>query len=176
MRLNDEQRQMAEQNIGLAYKMAHKYANRYVFLEFEDILSICMESLMMATVKHDAERGKFSTFACVCMKSKLMRANDRKAKRKIEGCSLDDELHTSDAYTLPFDEQIANKILLEQIYGDMENILLLLPSRHRDLIRLMLNNPYMSQAELAKLVGYTQPYISKIKQNMAKKLREALAS
>lgn len=69
--LTDDQRQMAEDNVNLVYGFVNKYKSNYPWLEYDDILGVCMESYCRAIQTHNPERGKISTHAYWYMRSYL---------------------------------------------------------------------------------------------------------
>lgn len=67
--MTDEQRKLAEENMNLVY---HLIGKEYpTFLYDEDIVQSGFLGLCCATMKWKEEKGKFSTFACACIRNAI---------------------------------------------------------------------------------------------------------
>ncbi|WP_050613313.1 sigma-70 family RNA polymerase sigma factor [Bacillus testis] len=98
MKLTEEQCQMIEDNIKLAYKFAHKFKARYPSVELETLKDLCVDGLIDAVQKVDEERGKLST--CVHWYCRGKIAHYFKAlntgKRKADEVSIESIVPDSD--------------------------------------------------------------------------------
>lgn len=65
--MNEEQRKLAEENIGIVYFTIKKYF--YNVKDDEDVIASGMEGLCIAAEGFDPERGKFSTYAAQCIRN-----------------------------------------------------------------------------------------------------------
>lgn len=68
MRMTEEQRKFAEQNIGLVY--AYAYTNKIDKRFNEDLMGEFFETYCRAICKYDKTRGKFSTFLYTALDAK----------------------------------------------------------------------------------------------------------
>lgn len=91
--------QIVESNLPLAVSVARRCRARNV--DFEDLVSIALEKMLLLVDSFDPERGyRFSTYACTAMFRALSRAGQTEMKKwgaKCQGEPTDDVLAREDA-------------------------------------------------------------------------------
>lgn len=63
--LNDEQRELIENNMGLLYKCFHRLKGKYHFLDETEVWDACTEAAVTTAYNLDKEKGKYSTLLFV---------------------------------------------------------------------------------------------------------------
>lgn len=94
MGLNDEQRKLAEDNMGLVYFTISKYYKSLV--GDEDVISAGMEGLCIAAEKFDPGRGKFSTYAVAVIRNLIRTEIRSRVKHSSVSVSIDNTLEADD--------------------------------------------------------------------------------
>lgn len=139
----------------------------------EDLFSIGILGLVKATVNFDSGKGiKFSTFATRVIQNEILMTF---RKKRITSLLYFDEL---------FDLGDGDKVALSDVIADkqdyenevilkisVENMIAKLSDRESRILHLYANE-CMTQAEIAKLTGLSQSYISRILREIQKKLEK----
>lgn len=170
--LNKDQQKLVEDNYKLIYSYAYK-TNLDIY-EYYDILAI---GLCHAALEYDPSKGKFSTYAYAAMCNEVYNhwRNTYKLKRAIPQDMLVsyNEILNEKIETLDIISYQAQKDILRESYGlDIshlfieENIKKLNDKERFIVLRSALG---YKQKEIAKELGISQSYISRILRNIEKK-------
>lgn len=163
MKLNDEQRQLVEDNHNLIYQYAHD--NNLDLEMWYDLLAI---ELCKSVLKHDPSKGKLSTLFYIRAKHAMWREYCKSKSKKRDGgviYSLDYEYGDSDGGTVTLGE-----MLEDEIYDVGDNSIMsilkneILNSEYGDIIKMRLEG--YSQSEIAESMGCSQAHISRILQDI----------
>lgn len=170
---------LIEHNLRLVVFLAKKYENTNI--DLEDLVSIGTIGLIKGVNTYKLDKNiKLATYASRCIDNEILMYL-RKTKRKKTEISLEDrlsfdadgnELHLEDV--LGTDGDIVTKHLEEKLdksmlYSEVNK----LKGRDKDIIeyRYGLNGKKeMTQKEVAKLMGISQSYISRIEKKVIKRL------
>ena len=171
--MNDEQRKLVEDNHNLIYAILHKY--NLPIDEFYDVAAI---GLCKAAITFDAEKGYlFSTYACVVIKNELKLVFRRNASERAipfdkltyyqsvisDGDGKETELLDIISGNTDIEADIIANETFKRVYSTLSE-------QDRRIIH-MFELGY-KQNEIAKNVGYSQPYVSRIKKKIVKLLEE----
>jgi len=179
---NDQEarNKLIEHNLRLVVFLAKKYDNTGESLE--DLVSIGTIGLIKAVNTYRMDKNiKLATYASRCIDNEIL-MHLRKNKRKRTEVSFEDslsydadgnELHLedvlgtdSDVVTKGLDDELDRNIVLNEIKK--------LSSRDREIIELRygLNGKNeMTQKDVAKLLGISQSYISRIEKKVIRKIK-----
>lgn len=175
---------LIEHNLRLVAHIAKKYSGST--RDSEDLISLGTIGLIKGISSYDSTKGtRLATYAARCIENEilmLMRTN-----RKSQGdVSLNEPIGT---------DKEGNQILLMDIIGTdeedvikeidykiqtkrlYENIETLLDDREREIIRLrygLASGNEMTQREIAKLLGISRSYVSRIEKKAVAKLKEVI--
>lgn len=166
--------QLASDNMGLAYKIAHDYGN--CGLETEDLESAALFGLAKAAMSYDQSRGVwFSVFAARCINNEI-RMEIRKTKRHMGQISLDAERYAAEDEkravtlmdTLPYEEPGFERVGSSDL---IPSLLSGLPARESQSIRLVVCSG-MTCVEAARKMGLSVSWVSKCIKSGITKIRE----
>lgn len=179
---NDQEarNKLVEHNLRLVVFLAKKYDNTGESLE--DLVSIGTIGLIKAVNTYRLDKNiKLATYASRCIDNEIL-MHLRKNKRKRLEVSFEDslsydadgnELHLEDVLgtegdivTKGLDDELDRNIVLSEIKK--------LSSRDREIIELrygLNNKKEMTQKEVAKLLGISQSYISRIEKKVIKRIK-----
>ena len=168
-------------NLRLVAHIAKKYQN--VDEDMEDLISIGTIGLIKAIESFDSSKGKLSTYASRCIDNELLMLLRFKKKTSRE-ISLYDPIGTdkegneislldvtgseqSDVLTKVEDAQHLEKLpsLIEERLNDRERLIIVL--RYG-----LLSGEEMTQRSIAKKLGISRSYVSRIEKRALEKLRE----
>lgn len=158
-------------NINLAYYVARKI-NIPNMLD-EDKFQISMLALWEACETYDPNRNlKFSTYACACIKNKLLITKRRKS---IDTVSLDTPLKTGEdlclediiASDVDVTSSVQDDIMLVEINKLKEKYLSRMEQQVIDLYYMQ----DKTQVEISEILGISQAQISRYKTKAINKLR-----
>ena len=171
---------LIEHNLRLVVFLAKKYENTKV--DLEDLVSIGTIGLIKGvnTYKND-KNIKLATYASRCIDNEILMFLRKNKKRKTEisfedSLSFDsegNELHLEDI--LGTDNDIITKEIESNedqklLYKELEN----LDARDKKIMILrygLYNNDEMTQKDVAKLLGISQSYISRIEKKVIKRIK-----
>jgi len=173
MPLTPEQKQMAEDNVNLAYSTGRKLARKYP-IELEESISICLLALVKSVQNFDPSKGfAFSTYAVRNMQWAVYKELNPK-KPRLESLSLEDAF-TADGQSY-WEDFIAgdspeNRIICEiateqtrdRIYG-------MLPLNLKNIFLIRCQDPELNQREVADLAGCSQVQVSRVYKRLQKQL------
>lgn len=174
---------LIEHNLRLVVFLAKKYDNTGDSLE--DLVSIGTIGLIKAVNTYRLDKNiKLATYASRCIDNEIL-MHLRKNKRKRLEVSFEDslsydadgnELHLEDVLgteddivTKGLDDELDRNIVLNEIKK--------LSSRDREIIELrygLNKKKEMTQKEVAKLLGISQSYISRIEKKVIKRIKSLI--
>ena len=170
---------LIEHNLRLVVFLAKKYENTKI--DLEDLVSIGTIGLIKGVNTYQNDKNiKLATYASRCIDNEILMYL-RKTKRKRTEVSFEDslsfdaegnELHLEDV--LGTEEDIVTKPIEDELdkylmYREVAN----LDDRDREIIELrygLNGKKEMTQKEVAKLLGISQSYISRIEKKVIKKI------
>ena len=171
---------LIEHNLRLVVFLAKKYENTKV--DLEDLVSIGTIGLIKGvnTYKND-KNIKLATYASRCIDNEILMFLRKNKKRKTEisfedSLSFDsegNELHLEDILGTDNDiitKEIENNEDQKMLYQELEN----LNERDKKIMVLrygLYNNDEMTQKDVAKLLGISQSYISRIEKKVIKRIK-----
>ena len=174
---------LIEHNLRLVVFLAKKYDNTKT--DLEDLVSIGTIGLIKAINTYKLDKNiKLATYASRCIDNEIL-MHLRKIKRKKTEISFEDslsydadgnELHLEDVLgtekdivTKGLDEELDKSIMMEEIEK--------LSPRDKEIIELrygLNKKKEMTQKDVAKLLGISQSYISRIEKKVIKKLKNII--
>ena len=182
---NDEKarNKLIEHNLRLVVFLAKKYDNTST--DLEDLVSIGTIGLIKAVNTYRLDKNiKLATYASRCIDNEILMYL-RKTKRKKTEVSFEDslsydadgnELHLEDVLgtdadivTKGLDDELDKSMMLEEIEK--------LNQRDKEIIELrygLNDKKEMTQKDVAKLLGISQSYISRIEKKVIKKLKSII--
>lgn len=172
MQLTTEQKQMVEDNLGLAYSTAYKISLKSP-LEYDDMLSICFLGLIKAVQKFDPSKGfAFSTYAVTTMRWMVHKeANPRKPQ--IKASYFEDLIPTeweSSWENIIVDDSSLEDDLIDSIFiGQVREKInhMKLSPKSKKVLQVYFDNPELTQREVAKIAGCTQVTVSRTYKKLA---------
>ena len=171
---------LIEHNLRLVVFLSKKYENTGV--DLEDLVSIGTIGLIKGVNTYKLDKNiKLATYASRCIDNEILMFL-RKNKRRKGEISFEDslsydsegnELHledilgtAEDIVTRPLEEEIEKKILYEELVK--------LNDRDKEIMMLrygLCGRKELTQKEVAKLLGISQSYISRIEKKVINKLK-----
>lgn len=168
--MTNEQQKLVEENINLAYFVAHRFKNTN--LEFDDVKAIACLGLVKAAIAFQPDRGLvFNTLAVKVITNEILMQLRREKKHNCVTASLDME-------TVP-GEEITLADIIPDTKNDYETFLFwmnveqnqkLLSGKEKYILQLKMADPDMSQSDIAAKCGYTQPHVSRVLRRIKDKL------
>lgn len=170
---------LIEHNLRLVVFLAKKYENTKI--DLEDLVSIGTIGLIKGVNTYQNDKNiKLATYASRCIDNEILMYL-RKTKRKRTEVSFEDslsydaegnELHLEDV--LGTDENIVTKPIEDELdkhlmYKEVSK----LPDRDKEIIELrygLNGKKELTQKEVAKLLGISQSYISRIEKKVIKRI------
>jgi RNA polymerase sporulation-specific sigma factor len=175
---------LIERNLRLVAHIVKKFNNHPN--EVEDLISVGTIGLIKSINSFDPEKGaKFATFASRCIHNEILmhlRATKKHNQNLYiqEPIGLDkqgNELTMEDKIAdneNPIDEQVTLKIQIKLLY---DKIKFVLKGREKTIIELrygLLDGNEVTQREIAKLLGISRSYVSRIEKKAIKKLSKEI--
>ena len=172
---------LIEHNLRLVVFLAKKYENTKV--DLEDLVSIGTIGLIKGVNTYKLDKNiKLATYASRCIDNEILMFL-RKNKRRRGEVSFEDslsydsegnELHLEDILgtpddlvTRPLEEEIEKKILYQELVK--------LNDRDKEIMVMrygLFNTKEMTQKEVAKALGISQSYISRIEKKVISRLKQ----
>ena len=152
--MNTQQQQLIEDNIKLAYWLAHKWAKSQSLIDTEELISISLFGLTMAAQSYKSDKNtQFNTYARLVIENRFK--NELKKQKKYQ-IKYNESEETPDgkpkkpqaSYTPEYDEAI-----------DVQIALAALPEDYRLMIDEFYNLGY-NQHEIAKRHNISQTKVS----------------
>ena len=173
---------LIERNLRLVAHVIKKY--QYLDEDMEDLISIGTIGLIKAIITFNPEKNnRLGTYAARCIENEILmmlRAKKKTSKevslyepigtdREGNEIQLYDIIETSDddAHT-----QIALRDDIQTLYGKLESVL---SPRERLVLKMrygLYNQEEYTQREIAKQLGISRSYVSRIEKSAIEKLRE----
>ena len=178
---HDEQarNKLIEHNLRLVVYIAKRYESNPIFME--DLISIGSIGLIKAvnTFKRD-KNIKLVTYASRCIENEILMFLRKKSKRKVE-VSFDEPLNIDyngnelllsdilgtddDIVTKEFEKRENKREILKALEGLKERERLILQMRYG------INHVELTQKDIAKELGISQSYISRLEKRIIEKLK-----
>lgn len=182
----DARNTLIERNLRLVAHVIKKYKN--VGIDQEDLISIGTIGLIKAVSTFDNNKGiRLATYAAKCIDNEVLMTirSDKKLKKEI---SLQGPLGTdkegNNIYLIDVikyeGEEIVGRLDKEEKIKALDEILdKTLLKREKTIIEMrygIRNNQHKTQREIAKILGISRSYVSRIEKKALKKLYDALVS
>jgi len=183
---HEARNKLIERNLRLVAHVIKKY--KTVSIDQEDLISIGTIGLIKAVSTFDNNKGiRLATYAAKCIDNEVLMTirSDKKLKREI---SLQGPLGTdkegNNIYLIDIikyeGEEIVARIDREQKIKALDEILdKTLQKREKTIIELrygIRNKEHKTQREIAKLLGISRSYVSRIEKKALNKLYDALVA
>lgn len=167
-----EPRQLAEQNVRLAYKVAQEFGS--CGIEFEDLISICFVGLVKAAYRYDPDSGNaFSTFAFPVIRNEV-RAELRKVRRRHTASILSLDEQREDgcliAEMIPDQRDPFSEIYAADLYKDCMKCL---TEREKAVVIPMMFGEE-TQEQVGARLSMSQSYVSRIYRDAKEKMRKVI--
>jgi RNA polymerase sporulation-specific sigma factor len=175
---------LVERNLRLVAHIVKKYS--YQGKEVDDLISIGTVGLIKAIDSYDSSKGtRLATYAARCIENEILMLirNNKKTKGEVylqEPIGIDkegNEISLMDVLSSDEDsiiEVVENKIQVKKLYNKIESCL-----AHREKIVVemrygLLDGKPKTQREIAKMLGISRSYVSRIEKRALKKLFKEL--
>jgi len=177
---------LVERNLRLVAHIVKKYS--FPGKEVDDLISIGTVGLIKAIDSFDCSKGtRLATYAARCIENEILMLirNNKKTKGEVylqDPIGVDkegNEISLMDILSSDKDsvvEIVENKIQVKKLYGKINTIL---QERERIIIEMrygLLDGNARTQREIAKLLGISRSYVSRIEKRALKKLFKELGS
>lgn len=174
----DARRKLIEHNLRLVAHIVKKYDNTKI--DSEDLISIGTVGLIKAIDTFNIDKGiKLATYAARCIENEVL-MQIRSNKKNRDDMSLEEplgvdqegnELTLLDILGIDTDlaEKVSTKMSIEQMQTYIEN----LTAKERYVIERrygLLDGKYYTQREIAKLMGISRSYVSRIEKKAIRRL------
>lgn len=180
----DARNVLIERNLRLVAHIVKKYTS--TISDSDDLISIGTIGLIKAIATFNHDKGtRLATYAARCIENEILM--QIRSNKKIQSeVSLQDPIGVdrdgneislidvlgSDAESVV--EEVELKIQVKHLYNKMKNVL-----KHREKIVLelrygLLNGASKTQREIAKMLGISRSYVSRIEKKAIKKLSKEL--
>lgn len=171
MRLTPEQCELAEDNIRIAYYLAHQYNNNNI-LDFQELLSIALENLAIAALNFKAKNNaKFSTYAFKVIKyAILLEFKKQRQQQVIQQALFQPYTDITDILEGDLNPQIEAK--LQVIIDNLRNFKG--TQREKAAVITFIRNPYLTQREIARKTGVNHKTVLIAIKNFKKQLQDAV--
>lgn len=172
--------ELVVENIKLAYYMAQHWKRKAYWMDLNELMSTAQFGLVKAAETFNDELGvPFGAYAGKCINNEILRLI-RNIKHSVLTISIEAGLNNSDEYwgdnettiedTLsmennPIEEWTTNQVLQQCL------------NKLTEKERLLIYKAYMEdmkEADLAKLLGVSQPHLNRLKKKALEKMREVI--
>lgn len=171
-KLTNEQKRLAEDNIGLAYSAFLKYRKYFRRIPEDDVRQVCFLGLCKAAQTFDPGRGtKFSTYAFPSIYTTLLQEFVPRGKR-IEPTYLEGMVNRKDDNKpipwediIPDDHDIEEDVMTNMLYKQIVQQILSSPKlseKQKKVIAFHIMHSEFDQRQIAAHLGITQSYVSRI--------------
>ena len=171
---------LIEHNLRLVVFLAKKYENTKI--DLEDLVSIGTIGLIKGINTYKLDKNiKLATYASRCIDNEILMFLRKNKKRRSEISFEDNLSYDADGNELHLEDVLGTEvdIVTKPLENEVEKALLIdeiskLDKRDKQIMVLrygLLNNEEMTQKDVAKLLGISQSYISRIEKKVIKKLK-----
>lgn len=175
---------LVERNLRLVAHIVKKYSNSG--RDVDDLISIGTIGLIKGITSFDQSKGtRLSTYSARCIENEILMTFRSSKKTKMEVFLQDpigvdkegNEISLLDVLGTDADDvvdQVELKMQIVKLYSKMANVL---KGRERTVIELrygICNNDCKTQREIAKILGISRSYVSRIEKRAITKLNKAL--
>ena len=170
MPLTTEQKQMVEDNIKLAYYMAHKFSN--IPIEKEDLIQICLEGLIAAAKVFNPEKGfKFATLAVPTIQNTIFHELRSINKwQRLGPVYMEDITYNEPSESMEnVEDMLTRKTAIAKVLRSFKG-----GQREKAAAIMFVRNPYQTQMEIADKAGICQVTVSRGIRVLQKQLRNEL--
>ncbi|WP_017414587.1 RNA polymerase sporulation sigma factor SigK [Clostridium tunisiense] len=177
---------LVERNLRLVAHIVKKYS--FPGKEVDDLISIGTVGLIKAIDSFDCSKGtRLATYAARCIENEILMLirNNKKTKGEVylqDPIGVDkegNEISLMDILSSDKDsvvEIVENKIQVKKLYGKINTVL---QEREKVIIEMrygLLDGNARTQREIAKILGISRSYVSRIEKRALKKLFKELGS
>lgn len=169
---NEEAKKLIEDNIKLAFYVAHKFDGA---MEYDELSSCALLGLVKAGNSFDPDKGiKFSTFAAACMEKEILNMMRKERKRKDDVYVFSGLPETQG---LVYMDCIEDEKAQDQL-NRAENLCIInlamksIPERNRKMVIMWANG--MKQEEISREFGLSQSYISRVLKKSILKMKQSI--
>ena len=179
----DAKNKLIEHNLRLVVFLAKKYDNTKT--DLEDLVSIGTIGLIKAINTYKLDKNiKLATYASRCIDNEIL-MHLRKIKRKKTEISFEDSLsYDADGNELHLEDVLGTEkdIVTKGLDEELDKSIMIkkkekLSPRDKEIIELrygLNKKKEMTQKDVAKLLGISQSYISRIEKKVIKKLKNII--
>ncbi|WP_426349263.1 RNA polymerase sporulation sigma factor SigK [Alloiococcus sp. CFN-8] len=175
---------LVERNLRLVAHIVKKYT--YPGKEIDDLISIGTVGLIKAIDSFDVNKGtRLATYAARCIENEILMLirNNKKVKGEVylqDPIGVDkegNEICLIDVLSSEYDsitDIVENKIQVKKLYNKIYTVL---QERERIIIEMrygLIDGKCKTQREIAKLLGISRSYVSRIEKKALKKLYKEL--
>ena len=175
---------LVERNLRLVAHIVKKYT--YPGKEIDDLISIGTVGLIKAIDSFDVNKGtRLATYAARCIENEILMLirNNKKAKGEVylqDPIGVDkegNEICLIDVLSSEYDsitDIVENKIQIKKLYNKIYTVL---QERERIILEMrygLIDGKCKTQREIAKLLGISRSYVSRIEKKALKKLYKEL--
>ena len=162
-----DKQKLVEDNMNLVYYLINKYYP--TFLHDDDVIQEGMLGLCQAASSYDSGRCKFSTFASVCILNRIRYYFRESAKYNSVTVSYDREIESEEEGAISFldviegDEDVDLGLINFKMFYESLSV------AEKHLMDLLVDH---NENEIAKILGMSQPNVSRKKTALRNKWRE----
>lgn len=175
---------LIERNLRLVAHIVKKYSN--LSKDTDDLISIGTIGLIKAIKTFDVDKGaRLATYAAKCIENEIL-MTIRSSKKQKNEVSLQDpigidkegneitliDVISSDKESIL--DEVDFKIHVKKLYDNMKKVL---KDREQIVLELrygLINGDEMTQREIAKILGISRSYVSRIEKKAIKKLNREM--
>lgn len=176
---------LVERNLRLVAHIVKKYS--YPGKEVDDLISIGTVGLIKAIDSFDASKGtRLATYAAKCIENEILMLirNNKKTKNEVylqDPIGIDkegNEISLMDVLSSDEDsiiEIVESKIQIKKLYSKINTCL---SEREKSVVEMrygLLEGKPKTQREIAKILGISRSYVSRIEKRALKKLNKELS-
>lgn len=176
---------LVERNLRLVAHIVKKYS--YPGKEVDDLISIGTVGLIKAIDSFNASKGtKLATYAAKCIENEILMLirNNKKTKNEVylqDPIGIDkegNEISLMDVLSSDEDsiiEIVESKIQIRKLYSKINTCL---SEREKNVVEMrygLLEGKPKTQREIAKILGISRSYVSRIEKRALKKLNKELS-
>lgn len=177
---------LVERNLRLVAHIVKKYS--YPGKEVDDLISIGTVGLIKAIDSFDSSKGtRLATYAAKCIENEILMLirNNKKNKSEVylqDPIGIDkegNEISLMDVLSSDEDsiiEIVESKIQIKKLYSKINTCL---SEREKNVVEMrygLLEGKPKTQREIAKILGISRSYVSRIEKRALKKLNKELSS